>query len=60
MDESRFWSLIESAWQTVGGKTKLRQKLAKGKLSEEAAEALVESLDEVIAVSSTFHYTSCS
>ncbi|MGH7173959.1 MAG: DUF4240 domain-containing protein [Gemmataceae bacterium] len=48
MDENRFWSLIESAWQTVGGKTKARQKLAEGTLSEERVEELVEALDEVI------------
>ena len=48
MTEKRFWSLIESAWQVVGGKAKARQKLAEGKLSEDKAEALMESLDEVI------------
>lgn len=48
MTDKRFWSLIESAWQPVGGKVKERQKLAQGKLSEDKAEALVESLDEVI------------
>jgi hypothetical protein len=49
MDENRFWSLIELAWQAAGGKTKTRQKLAEGKLPEERAEALVEALDEVVA-----------
>lgn len=48
MDENRFWSLIESAWQTVGGKTRTRLKLAEGKLSEDRAETLMESLEEVI------------
>ena len=48
MDDNRFWAMIETAWQAVGGKTKSRQKLADGKLSEEKAEELVESLDEVI------------
>jgi hypothetical protein len=48
MDETRFWAMIETAWQAVGGKTKTRQRLADGKLSEEKAEELVESLDEVI------------
>src|SRR6266849_6378106 len=48
MDESQFWSMIESAWGSVGGKTKIRQKLAEGKLSEEKAEALLEALEEVI------------
>ncbi|HTU91900.1 MAG TPA: DUF4240 domain-containing protein [Gemmataceae bacterium] len=54
MDESRFWSLIESAWQTVGGKTKARQKLAEAKLSEERAYALVETLEEVIPALQAF------
>jgi hypothetical protein len=49
MTESRFWSLIESAWQSVGGKAKARQKLAEGKLSDERAELLVEALEEVIS-----------
>lgn len=49
MGDKRFWSLIEFAWQAVGGKVKERQKLAQGKLSEEKAEELLESLDEVIA-----------
>jgi hypothetical protein len=48
MDEGRFWSLIESAWQAVGGKSKARARLAQGKLSEGQAEELWESLDEVI------------
>jgi hypothetical protein len=48
MDERRFWSMIESAWQAVGGKVKTRQMLAEGKLSEEKAYALIESLEEVI------------
>jgi hypothetical protein len=48
MDESRFWSLIESAWQAVGGKNRVRLKLAEGKLSEDKAETLMESLEEVI------------
>lgn len=41
--------MIESAWQSVGGKAMQRKKLAQGKLSEEAADVLSESLDEVIA-----------
>jgi hypothetical protein len=48
MDESRFWSMIESAWKSVGGKVKARQQLAEGKLSEEKAEELEETLEEVI------------
>lgn len=48
MDEILFWSLIESSWQTVGGQVQSRQKLVQGRLSEEGAEALLESLAEVI------------
>jgi hypothetical protein len=48
MDVSRFWALIETAWQAVGGKAKVRQKLAEGKLSEDKAEELLEALEEVI------------
>jgi Protein of unknown function (DUF4240) len=48
MDEARFWSMIEAAWQVCGGKTKARQKLAEGKLSEEKAEELLEPLDDVV------------
>ena len=49
MDDSRFWAMIESAWQAVGGKLKVRQNLADGKLSDEKAEELLESLEDVIA-----------
>jgi hypothetical protein len=48
MDDTQFWSTIESAWQTVGGKTAARRKLAEGKLSDEKAEELLEALEEVI------------
>ena len=48
MEDSRFWAMIETAWQVVGGKVKVRQKLADGKLSEEKAEELLEALEEVI------------
>jgi hypothetical protein len=48
MDESRFWSMIEAAWRTVGGKSKPRQRLAQGRLSEDRAFALQEELEEVI------------
>lgn len=48
MDESRFWEMIESAWKVCGGKLQARQKLAAGKLSEDKAEELLESLEEVI------------
>ena len=48
MTEKRFWSLIESAWEVVGGEVKARQKLAEGKLSEDKAYALAEALEEVV------------
>src|SRR5689334_12765820 len=48
MDDSRFWALLETAWQAVGGKAKMRQKLAEGKLLEDEAEELLESLEAVI------------
>jgi hypothetical protein len=48
MVDSRFWAIIETAWQAVGGKSNVRQKLADGKLSEEKAEELLESLEEVV------------
>ena len=48
MDDNRFWAMIEEAWKTVGGKTKVRQKLAEGKLSEEKAEDLLEALEEAV------------
>jgi hypothetical protein len=48
LNERRFWSLIEAAWQSVGGKVKDRQKLVEGKLPDEKAEALVEALEEVV------------
>lgn len=47
MDENRFWSMIEAAWSAVGGKTKSRQRLAEGKLSENRAYALQEAMEEV-------------
>ncbi len=48
MDESQFWSMIESAWKSAGGKAKAREKLARGKLSEDGVDELQESLKEVI------------
>jgi Protein of unknown function (DUF4240) len=48
VDESQFWSMIESAWKSAGGKTKAREKLAQGKFSEDKAEELVECLELVI------------
>ena len=48
MDDIRFWSMIETAWGGAGGKTKARQRLAEGKLSEDRAYALQEVLEEVV------------
>ena len=48
MHEEQFWSLIESAWDIVGGRKKERTRLAAGKLSDEKAEEFMEALDEVI------------
>ena len=56
MKEEIFWTMIESAWQVVGGKLKARQRLAEGRLSEEKAEELMESLLEVTpALSEQLH-----
>jgi hypothetical protein len=48
MDETRFWSMIEAAWQAVGGRVKARQRLAAGKLSEEKVDELTGDLEEVL------------
>lgn len=48
MDEIQFWTMIETAWKSVGGKRKVREKLAAGKLSEEKAEELMEAMQEMI------------
>src|SRR5690348_13882977 len=49
MDEKRFWLLIEKAWDSVGGFSKQRNKLAKGKLSEDEADELAEAVNEMAA-----------
>jgi hypothetical protein len=49
MDENRFWSMIEAAWGTVGGKAKSRQRLAEGRLSEGGAYSLQELLEAEVA-----------
>ncbi len=46
MDEVRFWSMIEDAWRSAGGKAKTRAKLAAGELAEGKAEALQEAMDD--------------
>ena len=42
MDEQRFWSMIEDAWQEVEGSAAARKKLAQGKLDEEGAMELAQ------------------
>jgi hypothetical protein len=44
MDENRFWSLIESAWESVGGAADIRSKLAEHKFSEEHSDELEQLL----------------
>lgn len=46
MDDPRFWAMIESAWQAIGGQTKARRQPAAGVLSEDDADELAESLDD--------------
>lgn len=48
MDENRFWAMIEAAWSEAGGKSKSRQRLAEGKLSEDRTFALQEMLEEEV------------
>jgi hypothetical protein len=49
MGDKPFWSIIESAWEAVGGKVEDRRTLAEGRLSEEKVERLCASLGKVIA-----------
>jgi len=48
MNEVMFWSMIEDAWQAVGGKAKERARLSIGKLSERQSSFLLEGIEEVI------------
>jgi Protein of unknown function (DUF4240) len=48
MDETRFWSIIESAWEDIDGQAGARQLLATGQLSEDSADELAESLEDFI------------
>jgi hypothetical protein len=46
VDDKRFWSMIDDAWQDVEGSSAARTKLAQGKLDEEGAMELAQqSLD---------------
>ena len=42
MDDKRFWSMIEDAWQDVDGSAAARKKLAQGELDEDGALKLAE------------------
>lgn len=51
MDENRFWSMIETAWEAVGGQIEVRKQLSEPsdpEESEELAFSLEESLDSVV------------
>jgi hypothetical protein len=48
MDENRFWSIMELAWQMVGCEAQFRQHLTEGSLSREKVSVLLELLGKVI------------
>jgi hypothetical protein len=49
MDDKRFWSMIEDAWQDIDGAAASRKKLAQGKLDEDAASELADqSVNEFV------------
>ena len=48
MDDERFWTVIESAWQSVDGQAEARGKLATGQLSEDDADELADSLQDFL------------
>jgi hypothetical protein len=49
MDDTRFWSMIEAAWQGVEGSAAARAQLAQGELDEEGAQELAhQSWTEVV------------
>lgn len=48
MDETRFWSIIESAWEGVEGQAEARRKFAAGELSEDEARGLAKLLRETV------------
>jgi hypothetical protein len=47
MNEERFWSMIEKAWDSAGGFKKERNALAIGKLSEEEVDGLAGTINEM-------------
>ena len=48
MDESKFWSMIETAWTKVRNTAKARQKLVLGQLSEDKALDLEEKIGQTV------------
>jgi hypothetical protein len=48
VDDRRFWSIIESAWEGIDGQDEARRKLVAGQLSEEEADDLADSLEDFI------------
>jgi hypothetical protein len=49
MDESRFWLMIEAAWNAVGGHVEARQAIAEGRDAEKHAYSLDDALRSFIA-----------
>lgn len=48
MDTKHFWTMIETAWATVGGYKEERTLLAQGKLDDEKAFDLQDALSDVV------------
>ncbi len=48
MDKQHFWTMIEYAWNSVGGFTQMRSLLAEGRLSPEQAKVLMEPMKSVV------------
>ena len=53
MDENRFWSMIEGAWNAIGGYVDVREQLAEGGDSENLAYSLDDALGLFIAAPRT-------
>jgi hypothetical protein len=48
MDTKQFWTMIEAAWETVGGYKEQRRLLAQGQLDEDGALDLQDALFDVV------------
>ncbi|HLJ57599.1 MAG TPA: hypothetical protein VKT77_21360 [Chthonomonadaceae bacterium] len=48
MNEERFWEMIEAARTAVGGRAFVRARLARGALSDEAAQGPADALGRVV------------